>query len=90
MPVRNWEGRKVDFSLRRRPRTDDYDIVGDDQAVFGQVIHSADGYTVYLLGDFERLFPPFPSADDALEGFEEWAASNTVSDIPTISADPPK
>jgi hypothetical protein len=73
------------FALRLRPRSDDYDIVDDDGASFGQVIHSANGYTIYLLGDFERLFPPHDTADAALEAFEDWAASNTITNIPTIS-----
>ena len=74
----------MDFSLRLRAHSHDYDIVGEDNVTYGQVIHSVNGFTIYLLGDFERLFPPHESADDALEAFEDWAASNTLTNILTI------
>jgi hypothetical protein len=51
------------------------------------VIASPEGCTVYLLGDFERLLPPAPTADAALEAFEEWSASNTFTDLLVPSAD---
>lgn len=73
------------FALRFRARSDDYDIVDDDGASVGQVIHSANGYTVYLLGDLERLFPPDDTAEAALHAFEDWVASNTITNIGTTS-----
>jgi hypothetical protein len=73
----------VTNALRKRPKSNDYDLL-DDDIVIGQVVASANGFTVYLLGDFEQLLPPASSADAALEAYEEWAASNTVSDILVI------
>ncbi len=71
----------MSYALRRRPRSNDYDLVDDQGQGVGQVISSANGFTVYLLGDFEQLMAPAETAEDALEAFEDWAASNTVSDL---------
>lgn len=75
-------------SLRARAKSDDYDIVNDAGDVRGQVIASPNGYTVYLLGDFEALLEPQESADAALEHFEDWVASNTTASIPIIPPQP--
>ena len=64
------------YSLRRRPKSNDHDLI-DDGTVIGQVIASDRGHTIYLLGDFGQLLDPAESADAALEAFEDWAASNT-------------
>lgn len=69
------------YSLSKRPRSNDFDLVDDTGTAIGQVVSSDTGFAVYLLGDFERLFEPAPSAAEALESFEEWAASNTMSDL---------
>ena len=71
------------YSLRRRPKSNDHDLI-DDGTVIGQIIASDRGHTIYLLGDFEQLLPSAESADDALEAFEDWAASNTLSDVLTL------
>ena len=68
------------YSLRRRPKSNDHDLV-DDGTVIGQVIASDRGHTIYLLGDFGQLLDPAESADAALEAFEDWAASNTFNDL---------
>ena len=71
----------MSYALRRRPRSNDYDLIDAEGKAIGQVIASANGFTVYLLGDFEQLMELGGAADDALEAFEDWVASNTVSDI---------
>lgn len=72
------------FTLRRRAQSNDSDIIDETGASFGQIIRSMNGYTVYVLGDYEQLFPPFDSDEEALDAFEDWAASNTMTNIPTI------
>jgi hypothetical protein len=79
----------VSTTLRKRPKSNDYDLVDDDGTAIGQVIASDRGCTIYLLGDYEPLLPPAPDADAALEAYEEWAASNTVSDILVLHPSPP-
>lgn len=69
------------YSLSKRARTNDFDILDETGTPIGQVVTADSGFAVYLLGDFERLLEPSPTAMDALEAFEEWAASNTLSDI---------
>ena len=71
------------YSLRRRPKSNDHDLI-DDGTVIGQIIASDRGHTIYLLGDYEQLLAPATSADAALEAFEDWAASNTLSDVLTV------
>ena len=73
-------------SLRSRPKSSDYDIINADGDVRGQVIASPAGFTVYLIGDFESLLEPRETAQDALDHFEDWAASNTTTSIPIIPA----
>lgn len=73
-------------SLRSRPKSEDFDLLNDAGEVRGQVIKSPHGYTVYLLGDFESLLEPRETAQDALDHFEDWAASNTTTSIPIIPA----
>ncbi len=67
--------------MSRRPRSNDFDILDEGGTPVGQIVTSDDGFAVYLLGDFERLLEPAPTAEEALERFEEWAASNTMSDL---------
>jgi hypothetical protein len=74
----------VTYSLSRRPRSEDYDILKDSGDSIGQVVHSPDGFKIYLLGDFESLLDVYQTADDALEAFEDWAASNTTNTILVI------
>lgn len=69
------------YSLRRRPKSNDHDLIDGDGTVIGQIIVSDRGHTIYLLGDYEQLLAPAKSADAALEAFEDWAASNTHSDL---------
>lgn len=71
--------------LRPRPRSNDYDIVDDTGAALGQVIGSEEGFRIYLLGDLESLLETYPTADEALEAFDDWAASNTTDTIPVIT-----
>ncbi len=74
------------YALSPRPRSNDYDIVEASGASLGQVIGSKDGFRIYLLGDLESLLETYPTADDALDAFEDWAASNTTDTIPVIDA----
>jgi hypothetical protein len=69
------------YALRKRPRSNDFDLVDQAGKAIGQVVASDTGFAVYLFGDFERLFDPSDSAEAALEAFEDWAASNTVSNV---------
>lgn len=78
----------MSYSLRPRAGSNDYDLVKESGAVAGQVIGSKDGYRVYLLGDLETLLDTYPTADEALDAFEDWAASNTTGTIPVIEAEP--
>ena len=79
--------RAVSYSLRPRTGTTDYDLVDASGAAVGQAIGSKDGFRIYLLGDLETLLDTYPTADDALAAFEDWAASNTTDTIPAIAAD---
>ena len=72
------------YSLRRRPRSDDFDIVNDDDNVRGQVIASPAGFTVYLIGEYEPLLPAVPDTDAALDAFEAWAMKNSTATIPVL------
>jgi hypothetical protein len=77
----------VSYSLRPRARSNDYDLVETSGSILGQVIGSKDGYRIYLLGDLESLLDTYPTADDALDAFDDWAASNTTDTIPVISTE---
>ena len=57
------------YSLRPRPRSNDYDILEASGASLGQVIGSNDGFRIYLLGDLESLLETYPTADEALDAF---------------------
>ena len=74
----------VSYSLRPRARSNDYDLVDASGAAIGQVIGSTEGFRIYLLGDLESLLDTYPTAEDALAAFEEWAASNTTDSIPVV------
>jgi hypothetical protein len=78
----------VSYSLRPRAGSNDYDLVNASGASAGQVIGSQDGFRIYLLGDLESLLETYPTADEALEAFEDWAASNTTETIPVIEVEP--
>ncbi|CAN5180882.1 hypothetical protein BH09ACT5_BH09ACT5_21330 [soil metagenome] len=78
----------MSYSLRPRARSNDYDLVDASGNALGQLIGSKDGYRIYLLGDLESLLDTYPTPDDALDAFEDWAASNTTDTIPVISGDP--
>jgi hypothetical protein len=78
----------VSYSLRPRAGSNDYDLIEASGATLGQVIGSRDGFRIYLLGDLESLLDTYPTADEALDAFEDWAASNTTDTIPVISSDP--
>jgi len=69
------------YSLRARPRSADFDLVDAEGVPLGQVIDSPGGFTIYLLGDVEPLLSRYGSADEALDAFEDWAASNTTNNI---------
>jgi len=75
----------MEYSLTSKPRTNDYDIVGDGGEAVGQIIRSDAGYTVYLLGDVEALLQPYGTPEDALEAFEDWSA--TTGAIPSLPAE---
>ena len=66
------------FTLAMRPKSQNFDLIDSDipDAPIGQVIGSAEGFTVYLHGDLEALLPPAGTSEAALEEFEAWAASN--------------
>jgi hypothetical protein len=85
--VEGTRGSPLSYSLRARPKSNDYDLVDGSGVALGQVIHSANGFTVYLFGDLEPLLSAQPTADEALEAFEDWAASNTTDNILIIPAD---
>ena len=72
------------YFLRQRSRSDDFDIVNDDDNVRGQVIASPAGFTVYLIGEFQPLLPALPDAEAALEAFEAWASKNSTATIPVL------
>ena len=72
------------YSLRRRWRSHDFDIVNDEDNVRGQVIKSPAGFTVYLIGEFQPLLPALPDAEAALEAFESWASKNSTATIPVL------
>ena len=78
----------MSYSLRPRAGSNDYDLIEESGATLGQVIGSRDGFRIYLLGDLESLLDTYPTADEALDAFEDWAASNTTDTIPVISSDP--
>lgn len=72
------------YFLRRRPRSNDFDIVNDDDNVRGQVIASPAGFTVYLIGEHKPLLPALPDTDAALDAFEAWASKNSTGTIPVL------
>lgn len=72
------------YFLRQRSRSDDFDIVNDDDNVRGQVIASPAGFTVYLIGEYEPLLPALPDTDAALDAFEAWASKNSTATIPVL------
>ncbi|CAN5155349.1 hypothetical protein BH11ACT5_BH11ACT5_24000 [soil metagenome] len=72
------------YSLRRRWRSHDFDIVNDEDNVRGQVIESPAGFTVYLIGEFQPLLPALPDAEAALDAFESWASKNSTATIPVL------
>ena len=76
----------MDYVLERKPKTNDYEIFDEDGKLVGTVVCTAEGASVYLLGDVARLLEPLPTPQDALEAFSDWAASNTYSDIPVIKS----
>jgi hypothetical protein len=78
----------LSYSLRVQARSSDYDIIDESGGALGQVIQSASGFTTYLFGDFEALLPPCATADEALDAFEDWAASNTTDNTLVIPAAP--
>lgn len=75
------------YALRKRAKSNDYDLVDADGVAIGQIVSSANGFTIYLIGDYEQLLPPAETADEALEAFEDWAASNTLSDLLVVKPD---
>jgi hypothetical protein len=75
----------VSYSLTPRPQSNDYDLVDASGIALGQVIGSQDGFRIYLLGDLESLLETYETADEALDAFIDWAASNTTDTIPTIT-----
>jgi hypothetical protein len=79
------------YTLTERPGSNDFDIVDTDDPGkrIGQVVASKNGYTIYLHGDLEALLPPYPSSDAALEAFEDWTASNTLTVLPIEVDEPP-
>lgn len=72
------------FTLVPRPRSADFDIVGGNGAALGRVVKSVNGYTTYVFGDVEQLFPPHTTAEEALTAFEQWTMHNTLTGIPTF------
>lgn len=68
------------YTLRSKPKSNDFDLLEDGRGI-GQVINSANGFTVYLLGDVEALLDAAPTAEAALDAFEHWAATNTMPDL---------
>ena len=78
----------MSYSLRPRARSNDYELIEESGTILGQVIGSKDGFRIYLLGDLESLLDTYPTPDEALDAFEDWAASNTTDTIPVIPSNP--
>lgn len=62
----------------------DFDIVDGHGAAFGRIVKSVNGFTTYVFGDVEQLFPPHETAEEALAAFEQWTKNNTLTGIPTF------